>query len=222
MTRINLFTFRLNVTPLSMLGRQFLRITRTASHGYFCQNSTSKFISELLTHNNFYHLTLTALLRTTSYTSVGYRIQDNLKDCYSLLNIKDGCSEEELKEAYIRLAKLYHPDSQTETADSKKFNQVKEAYKTIKVTSTHFFFYLCITLEKSCLQTFFILFLHKNIWCGVGGVGHLKCLSDALLMGRNSIVLEWKIGKKICFWLKKKTHTKKHIGCWEKIQQMRF
>lgn len=31
------------------------------------------------------------------------------------------------------MAKLYHPDSQSPTADPKKFNQVKEAYKTIKL-----------------------------------------------------------------------------------------
>lgn len=39
---------------------------------------------------------------------------------------------DELKEAYFKMAKLYHPDSQSTTADSKKFDQIKQAYKTIK------------------------------------------------------------------------------------------
>lgn len=84
---------------------------------------------------------LMTLFRTASYSSFGYKIQDNLKDCYALLNIKDGCSEEELKEAYIRLAKLYHPDSQSKTADPRKFNQVKEAYRAIKVLNSLYFIF---------------------------------------------------------------------------------
>lgn len=39
---------------------------------------------------------------------------------------------DELKEAYFKMAKLYHPDSQSTTADPKKFDQVKEAYRAIK------------------------------------------------------------------------------------------
>ena len=71
--------------------------------------------------------------KTSVFSSIGYKIQDNLKECYSLLNVKEGCSEEELKESYIRLAKVYHPDSQSETADARKFNQVKDAYRAIMV-----------------------------------------------------------------------------------------
>ncbi|WAQ94153.1 DJC28-like protein, partial [Mya arenaria] len=36
------------------------------------------------------------------------------------------------KEAYFKLAREYHPDSKSSTADARKFNQVKEAYKAIK------------------------------------------------------------------------------------------
>lgn len=38
-----------------------------------------------------------------------------------------------LQEAYFKMAKIYHPDSQTSTADPKKFDQIKQAYKAIKV-----------------------------------------------------------------------------------------
>ncbi|XP_045168704.2 dnaJ homolog subfamily C member 28-like [Mercenaria mercenaria] len=62
----------------------------------------------------------------------GYKIQENLQDCYTLLNVSEGCSQEELRQAYLAKVKIYHPDSQSPTADSKKFNQVKEAYKAIK------------------------------------------------------------------------------------------
>ena len=92
---------------------------------------------------------LTALFHTAKNSSSGYKIQNNLKDCYNLLNVHDDCTEEELKEAYIRLAKIYHPDSQSETADPKKFGQVKEAYKAVKVNENNSSFLLLLTLLHS-------------------------------------------------------------------------
>ncbi|KAI8520771.1 Golgi vesicle prefusion complex stabilization [Branchiostoma belcheri] len=66
----------------------------------------------------------------TSARLLGYKPGKNLKDCYSLLGVANGCSEAELKEAFIRLAKQYHPDSGSKTADPSKFAQVEEAYRT--------------------------------------------------------------------------------------------
>ena len=55
------------------------------------------------------------------------------KDCYQLLRVEPEADDDELKEAYLKLAKEYHPDSQTHVSDPKKFTQVQEAYRTIKV-----------------------------------------------------------------------------------------
>ena len=44
-----------------------------------------------------------------------------------------------LQEAYFKMAKLYHPDGETSTADPKKFDQIKQAYKSIKVKVKHNF-----------------------------------------------------------------------------------
>ena len=104
--------------------------TRGAGLCYLCQNNKQRIYPAIF--KNDQRIWKTGF-KTSAFSSVGYKIQDNLKDCYSLLNIKEGCSEEELKESYIRLAKVYHPDSQSETADAKKFNQVKDAYRAIKV-----------------------------------------------------------------------------------------
>ncbi|XP_078618946.1 dnaJ homolog subfamily C member 28-like [Branchiostoma floridae x Branchiostoma japonicum] len=68
----------------------------------------------------------------TSSRLLGYKLAKNLKDCYSLLGISDGCTEAELKEAFIKRAKQYHPDSGSKTADSRKFAQVEEAYRTVQ------------------------------------------------------------------------------------------
>lgn len=34
----------------------------------------------------------------------------NQKSNYEMLGVKPGCSEQEIKKAYIQLAKVYHPD----------------------------------------------------------------------------------------------------------------
>ena len=74
-------------------------------------------------------------LQFLSCRLVGYQIKGNVQDCYSLLNVTDVSSDEEVREAYLKLAKIYHPDSGTSSADPRKFHQVREAYMTIKVKS---------------------------------------------------------------------------------------
>ncbi|XP_072901151.1 dnaJ homolog subfamily C member 28 [Hemitrygon akajei] len=62
----------------------------------------------------------------------GHRtLSKHLQDCYSLLNVQENCNHDEAKEAYVTLAKLYHPDSGSDGADPQKFMQVEEAYKAI-------------------------------------------------------------------------------------------
>ncbi|XP_078088151.1 dnaJ homolog subfamily C member 28 [Mustelus asterias] len=62
---------------------------------------------------------------------LGYRAMSrSLRDCYRLLNVQEGCNAEEVKEAYLKLVKLHHPDTGS-GADPVKFMQVKEAYKAV-------------------------------------------------------------------------------------------
>ncbi|XP_020368566.1 dnaJ homolog subfamily C member 28 [Rhincodon typus] len=61
----------------------------------------------------------------------GYKpMSESLRDCYRLLNVQENCSHNEVKEAYLKLVKLHHPDSGS-GADPRKFIQVKEAYKAV-------------------------------------------------------------------------------------------
>lgn len=71
--------------------------------------------------------------RLLSLRHIGYQLRGNIRDSYSLLNVTNDSSDDEVREAYLRLAKIYHPDSGTSSADPRKFNQVREAYMTIKV-----------------------------------------------------------------------------------------
>lgn len=67
-----------------------------------------------------------------SLRHIGYQLRGNIRDSYSLLNVTNDSSDDEVREAYLRLAKIYHPDSGTSSGDPRKFNQVREAYMTIK------------------------------------------------------------------------------------------
>jgi curved DNA-binding protein CbpA len=60
----------------------------------------------------------------------------NVSDCYRLLGLRTGASFEEVKAAYRRLARQYHPDVNpggTEIAQD-KFIQLTEAYKFLAAT----------------------------------------------------------------------------------------
>lgn len=70
------------------------------------------------------------LLRTLSS---GPRISRSLQESYRLLQLPDqgDSSPVQVKEAYLRLAKLYHPDSGAPTADAGLFARVEEAYRAV-------------------------------------------------------------------------------------------
>lgn len=51
----------------------------------------------------------------------------NKRDYYEVLGVKKNASKDEIKSAYRKLAKVYHPDNK-ETGDEAKFKEVQEAY----------------------------------------------------------------------------------------------
>ncbi len=52
-------------------------------------------------------------------------------DHYKTLNIKPTASQAEIKQAYRRLAKLFHPDSNSETANHENIARVNAAYEVL-------------------------------------------------------------------------------------------
>jgi curved DNA-binding protein len=54
------------------------------------------------------------------------------KDYYDTLGVKRGASAEEIKRAYRRLARKYHPDVSKEKNAEAKFKDVQEAYEVLK------------------------------------------------------------------------------------------
>ena len=55
------------------------------------------------------------------------------RDPYEVLGVSKGASEDEIKQAYRRLAKQYHPDLHPgDEAAAKKMNEINEAYDLLK------------------------------------------------------------------------------------------
>ncbi|XP_015760021.1 PREDICTED: dnaJ homolog subfamily C member 28-like [Acropora digitifera] len=55
----------------------------------------------------------------------------NVKDCYLLLGVDWSATVVDVREAYLRLAKLYHPDCGRSTADAAKFSEIEQAYRVV-------------------------------------------------------------------------------------------
>ncbi|XP_006032713.1 dnaJ homolog subfamily C member 28 [Alligator sinensis] len=55
----------------------------------------------------------------------------NIKDSYRILKLQEGCSIDDIRNPFRNLAKQYHPDSGSVTADSATFMQIEEAYRTV-------------------------------------------------------------------------------------------
>jgi curved DNA-binding protein len=54
------------------------------------------------------------------------------KDYYKILGVERGAAEEEIKKAYRKLARKYHPDVSKEPNAKEKFQEVSEAYETLR------------------------------------------------------------------------------------------
>ena len=54
------------------------------------------------------------------------------RDYYEVLGVSKGASEEEIKKAYRKMARMYHPDLHPDDATcAEKFKEVNEAYEVL-------------------------------------------------------------------------------------------
>ncbi|XP_062390796.1 dnaJ homolog subfamily C member 28 isoform X2 [Sardina pilchardus] len=70
---------------------------------------------------------------TVRALSHGRRMSPSLKQSYRVLQlpVDEDSSQAEVREAYLSMAKLYHPDSGAPTADAALFGHIEEAYRAV-------------------------------------------------------------------------------------------
>jgi DnaJ-class molecular chaperone len=67
------------------------------------------------------------------------------KDFYSVLDIPPFTSKEEIREAYLRLARQYHPDVSEEPSAKKHFEEISQAYTILSDDEARIFYNLYFT-----------------------------------------------------------------------------
>lgn len=71
-----------------------------------------------------------------------------IKDYYKILGLKRTASTEEIKEAYMRLVKKYHPDiNHGNEAASVLFNEINEAYSVLGNLETRLDYSLALYMQ---------------------------------------------------------------------------
>ncbi|XP_006153953.1 dnaJ homolog subfamily C member 28 [Tupaia chinensis] len=60
-----------------------------------------------------------------------HKSKKKIREYYRLLNLDEGCCADDVRESFRKLAKQYHPDSGSSTADSATFIRIEEAYRTV-------------------------------------------------------------------------------------------
>ncbi|KAK3930212.1 DnaJ-like protein subfamily C member 28 [Frankliniella fusca] len=71
------------------------------------------------------------LLRALSTSPPTGSSKKEILRCYRVLKVPDDCNIDDIRSAFISLAKKYHPDSGSPDADAKKFQEVESAYRTL-------------------------------------------------------------------------------------------
>ncbi|XP_007939466.1 dnaJ homolog subfamily C member 28 [Orycteropus afer afer] len=65
------------------------------------------------------------------YRMMSTHKSQKIREYYRLLNLDEECSADDVRESFRKLAKQYHPDSGSSTADSATFIRIEEAYRNV-------------------------------------------------------------------------------------------
>lgn len=75
-----------------------------------------------------------------------------MKDYYEILGLEEDASQEEIRERWLELTKLYHPDVLQSPDADERIKEINEAYQVLKDYSTRLEYDLERALQKSVLK----------------------------------------------------------------------
>jgi curved DNA-binding protein len=76
-----------------------------------------------------------------------------IKDYYKILDIERTASSEDIKKAYLKLARKYHPDVNNKDKDKeKKFKEVTEAYKVLGNLDNRLKYMMLLNSDKKLIE----------------------------------------------------------------------
>ncbi|KAM9201427.1 dnaJ homolog subfamily C member 28 [Dugong dugon] len=93
------------------------------------QSLRSHLIDASVTPNGMKMLSYLGVIRSRMMST--HKSKKKISEYYRLLNLDEECSADDLRESFRKLAKQYHPDSGSNTADSATFIRIEEAYRNV-------------------------------------------------------------------------------------------
>jgi len=72
-----------------------------------------------------------------------------MKDHYKILGVREDASSEEIRNRYIKLAKLYHPDAKESDEHGDRIREINEAYEVLKDDSTRMDYDLRMSVKRA-------------------------------------------------------------------------
>lgn len=112
----------------SLLGRTLGTIMNTV-YAMMAQILRSHLINASVIPNRMKMGPYLGVIRTRMMST--HKSKKNMREYYRLLNLDEGCSADDVRESFHKLAKQYHPDGGSNTADSATFIRIEEAYRKV-------------------------------------------------------------------------------------------
>lgn len=122
------FTLYLLSFYRSLLGRTLGTIMNTV-YVMMAQILRSHLINASVIPNRMKMGPYLGVIRTRMMST--HKSKKNMREYYRLLNLDEGCSADDVRESFHKLAKKYHPDGGSNTADSATFIRIEEAYRKV-------------------------------------------------------------------------------------------
>lgn len=98
-------------------------------HVMMAQLLRSRLINAAMIHNRMNMLPSLGVVGNKMMST--HKSPKKMREYYRRLNLEEGCSADDVRESFRKLAKQYHPDSGSPTADSATFIKIEEAYRNV-------------------------------------------------------------------------------------------